>query len=213
MAAIMQALGLDPDRLAILMYDLVKLMRDGVEVKLSKRAGNLLTIDDVVDEVGADALRFNLLSRSPESTIEFDLDLAVAQTHENPVYYIQYSHARICSILEKAAVLGFAVAGEPSADDEAALALLSHPSELALIRKLLELEEQIELAVVKLTPHNLTHYALDLARSFSAFYRDCRVIDPANAELTQARLLVSRAARTVLAKVLRLMGVNAPESM
>ena len=213
MAAIMQALGLDPDRLAILMYDLVKLVRDGVEVKLSKRAGNLLTIDDVVAEVGADALRFNLLSRSPESTIEFDLDLAVAQTNENPVYYVQYSHARICSILEKAAAAGLPIAGDVSAKDEAALALLGHPSELALIRKMLELEEQIELAVIKLTPHNLSHYAIDLARIFSAFYRDCRVVDPANAELTRARMLVSRAARTVLAKVLRLMGVSAPESM
>ena len=95
----------DPDRLVILMYDLVKLVRDGVEVKLSKRAGNLLTISDVVDEVGADALRFNLLTRSPESVIEFDLDLAVAQTNENPVYYVQYSHARICSILARASRL------------------------------------------------------------------------------------------------------------
>ncbi len=212
MAAMMQAFGLEPSRLTILMYDLVKLIRDGKEVKLSKRAGNLITINDVVDEVGADALRFNLLTRSPESTIEFDLDLAVAQTNENPVYYVQYSHARICSILTKATNEGFTVqtTGQP---DAAQLALLVHLSELTLIRKLLELEEQIEMAVDKLSPHNLTHFAIDLAKVFNAFYRDCRVVDPDNRLLSEARLQLSQAARIVLAKVLRLMGVNAPESM
>ena len=169
MAAMMQAFGLDPDRLVILMYDLVKLVRDGVEVKLSKRAGNLLTISDVVDEVGADALRFNLLTRSPESVIEFDLDLAVAQTNENPVYYVQYSHARICSILARAAEAGFDVEHDGE-DDATLLSLLEHPSELALLRKMLELEEQVLLAVEKLSPHNLPHYAIDLAKTFNAFY-------------------------------------------
>ncbi|CAN5839713.1 arginine--tRNA ligase [soil metagenome] len=212
MAAVMQALGLDPNRLTLLLYDLVRLVRDGKEVKLSKRAGNLVTINDVVDEVGSDALRFNLLTRSPESTIEFDLDLAVAQTNENPVYYVQYSHARICSILAKAAQEGFN--GQTlNVSEQAKLDLLSHPSELALIRKLLELEEQIELGVEKLSPHNLTHYAIDLTKSFNAFYRDCRVVDPAQQQLSQARLLLSQSARIVLAKVLGLMGVSAPESM
>jgi len=211
MAAMMQAFGLDPDRLVILMYDLVKLVRDGVEVKLSKRAGNLLTIGDVVDEVGADALRFNLLTRSPESTIEFDLDLAVAQTNENPVYYVQYSHARICSILARAEAAGF----DLSADGESAamLSLLNHPSELALLRKMLELEEQVLMAVDKLSPHNLPHYAIDLAKTFNAFYRDCRVVDGAEPDLSRARLVLSQAARIALARVLGLMGVSAPESM
>ena len=212
MAAMMQAFGLDPDRLVILMYDLVKLVRDGVEVKLSKRAGNLLTISDVVDEVGADALRFNLLTRSPESVIEFDLDLAVAQTNENPVYYVQYSHARICSILARAAEAGFDVEHDGE-DDATLLSLLEHPSELALLRKMLELEEQVLLAVEKLSPHNLPHYAIDLAKTFNAFYRDCRVVDPDAPELSRARLMLSQAARIVLARVLRLMGVSAPESM
>ncbi|MCC9076413.1 arginine--tRNA ligase [Litorilinea aerophila] len=213
MAAMMEAFGLDPNRLVILMYDLVKLVRDGQEVKLSKRAGNLLTINDVVDEVGADALRFNLLTRSPEATIEFDLDLAVAQSNENPVYYVQYSHARICSILARAQEEGFDVSGPVTDEDRAVLSLLTHPSELALIRKLLELEEQIDLAVDKLSPHNLPYYAIDLARIFNAFYRDCKVVDPENPALSRARLLLSRATRIVLAKVLRLMGVRAPESM
>ncbi|HXF63610.1 MAG TPA: arginine--tRNA ligase [Caldilineaceae bacterium] len=212
MAAMMQAFGLDPDRLVILMYDLVKLIRNGQEVKLSKRSGNLVTLDEVVDEVGADAIRFNLLTRSPESTIEFDLDLAVAQSNENPVYYVQYSHARICSILARAREEGFDPEALPAAED-AGLHLLAHPSELALLRKLLELEEQIELAVEKLSPHNFTHYALELARTFNAFYRDCKVVDPAQPQLSNARLLLCRASRIVLAKVLGLMGVSAPVSM
>lgn len=211
MAAMMQAFGLDPARLTILMHGLVKLIRDGQEVKLSKRAGNIITIRDVVDEVGADAVRFNLLTRSPESTLEFDLDLAVAQSNENPVYYVQYSHARICSILARAADEGFVTDELPT--DITLVALLTHPAELALIRKLLELEEQIELAVDKLSPHNLTHYAIELARTFNAFYRDCKVVDLGQPQLSQARLLLSRASRVVLAKVLRLIGVRAPESM
>jgi len=209
MAAVMQALGLDPERLSILVYGLVKLVREGQEIKLSKRKGLLLTINDVLDEVGPDAMRFNLLTRGPESTIEFDLDLAVAQTNDNPVFYVQYSHARICSILAKAAELGFAAQEVSTAE----LHLLEHPSELALIRKLLELEEQVELAVEKLSPHNLTHYAVELARIFNGFYRDCHVADPANPPLTRARLLLSRAARAGLAKTLGLIGVSAPENM
>ena len=212
MAAMMQAFGLDPARLTILMHDLVKLIRNGQEVKISKRAGNLITIRDVVDEVGADAVRFNLLTRSPESTLEFDLDLAVAQSNENPVYYVQYSHARICSILARAAEQGFATETLP-ADAAAVVTLLTHPAELALIRKLLELEEQIELAVDKLSPHNLTYYAIELARTFNAFYRDCKVVDLEQPALSQARLLLCRATRVVLSKIFKLLGVRAPESM
>ncbi len=210
MDAMMQAFDLDPERLTILMYDLVKLVRDGQEVKLSKRSGDLLTIDDVVNEVGADALRFNLLTRGPESTIEFDLDLAVEQSNENPVYYVQYSHARISSILDRARESGFST--DIEASDEL-LALLTHPSELALLRKMLELEEQVLLAVDKLSPHNLTHYAIDLAKTFNAFYRDCRVVDEAEPELTNARLLLAQAAGIVLARTLQLMGVHAPDAM
>ncbi|MBV7332979.1 arginine--tRNA ligase [Chloroflexi bacterium TSY] len=217
MGAVMQALKVDPERLTILMYDLVKLVRDGQEVKLSKRAGNLVTINDVVDEVGADPLRFNLLMRSPESTIEFDLELAVTQTNENPVYFVQYSHARICSILEKAASSGFSDDAETDSktniESGASCLLLTHPAELTLIRKMLELEEQILTAIERLSPHNLTYYAIDLAKTFNAFYRDCRVVDPENRELSRARLLLSQAVRVVLARVLGLIGVSAPESM
>ena len=212
MGIVMEALGLDPSRLTIRLYNLVKLVRDGQEVKLSKRKGNLLTIDDVVAEVGADPVRFNLLTRGPDSSIEFDLDLAVAQTNENPVFYVQYSHARICSILTKAATTGFDVDRAP-ATSASHVALLEHPAELTLIRKLLELEEQIELAIEKLSPHNLTHYAMELAQVFNAFYRDCRVVDTDQPALSEARLLLARGARLGLAKTLHLLGVSAPEAM
>lgn len=208
MAAVMTALGLDPSRLTIVLHGLVKLIRNGEEVKLSKRRGALVTIGDVVDEVGADAVRFNLLTRGPESTIEFDLDLAVQTSNENPVFFVQYSHARICSILAKAQEHGLLESNEQPPVD-----LLVHPSELALIRKLLELEEQIELAVEKLSPHNLTHYAVELAKTFNGFYRDCQVVDTAEPKLSQARLALCQATRIGIVKTLRLLGISAPESM
>ncbi len=207
MAAVMSAIGQDPAKLTLLLYNLVRLVRDGQEVRMSKRKGNLLTIGEVVEDVGKDAVRFNLLTRSPESTIDFDLDLAIQESNDNPVFYVQYGHARICSILAKAG-------------DEQAIAsadgdvnLLNHPAELTLLRKLLELEEQIELAIDKLSPHNLTHYAVALTQVFNAFYRDCRVIDPDRPALSQARLLLARAAQVGLQNVLALLGVSAPTSM
>ena len=207
MAAVMTALGLDPARLTIVLHGLVKLIRNGEEVKLSKRRGTIITIGEVVDEVGADAVRFNLLTRGPESTIEFDLDLAVQTSNENPVYFVQYSHARICSILTKAEAEGIITDAAPD------VTRLTHPSELALIRKLLEMEEQIEMAVEKLSPHNLTHYAVDLAKSFNAFYRDCKVVDPTAITLSKARLHLCQATRIGLVKALTLMGISAPTSM
>ncbi len=211
MAAMMEAFGLDPDRLTIVMHDFVKLVRDGQEVKLSKRAGNLVTVNDVVDEVGPDALRFNLLLRGPESTIDFDLDLAVTETSDNPVFYVQYSYARIRSMLAKAKTEGFDV--DALSGDNVDLSLLTDPAELALIRKMMELEEQIELAIEKLSPHNLTHYAIDLAKTFTAFYRDCLVINAENPQLTRARLYLCLSAQIVLAKVLGLLGISAPDTM
>jgi arginyl-tRNA synthetase len=208
MPAMLLALGIDPKRLSIVLYDLVTLKRGGVEVKISKRSGDLITMREVLDEVGADAARFFLLSHSNEARIDFDLDLAVAQNAENPVYYVQYAHARVASILRKAAAQG--LSGE-----EADLSLLTHPAELALLRKMLQLGEVILEAVRHLAPHHLPHYALDLARTFTAFYDACRVIssDPADAELTRARLRLVEAVKITLAHVLGLMGMTAPESM
>lgn len=208
MPAMLLALGIDPKRLSIVLYDLVTLKRGGVEVKISKRSGELITMREVLDEVGSDAARFFLLSHSNEARIDFDLDLAVAQNAENPVYYVQYAHARVASILRKAAAQGLSSEG-------ADLSLLNHPAELTLLRKMLQLGEVILEAVRHLAPHHLPHYALDLARTFTAFYDTCRVIssDPADAELTRARLRLVEAVKITLAHVLELMGMTAPETM
>jgi arginyl-tRNA synthetase len=211
MPHLMRALGLDPARLDIVLYDLVRLYRDGQEVKLSKRSGDIITVDEVVDEVGADAVRFLLLTRSNQAVMDFDLNLAVQQNDENPVYYVQYAHARMASILRTAAERGFV--GDAIAQGN--LDLLRHPGELTLLRKIVELPEVIEKAATQLTPHGLAFYALDLAGIFHAFYRDCRVVssDPAEVELSCARLRLVAATKAVFARVLNLMGVNAPESM
>ncbi|HID33465.1 MAG TPA: arginine--tRNA ligase [Anaerolineae bacterium] len=204
----MKAFGVDPERLTIVLYDLVTLKRGGKEVKISKRSGEIITMREVLEEVGADAARYFLLSHSNEARIDFDIDLAVAQSSENPVYYIQYAHARASSILRKAAAAGFA----PS---DAHLDLLTCPEELALVRKMLQLSEVVLFAIERLSPHHLPHYALDLAKTYTNFYGHCRVIsdDPAQKDLTEARLMLVRAAQVTLAYVLGLMGMTAPETM
>ena len=207
MQAICKALGIAPERLTILLYQLVTLMRGEVEVRQSKRKGEFISLDEVIDEIGPDAIRFMLLTRSIDSKITLDLELAKEQSDQNPVYYVQYAHARIASILRKAAEVGVPI------DSRGDVRQLKHPSELALIRKMLELPLIVEQAARDLAPHHLTHYAQDLASTFSAFYRDCRVVDPSASELTAARLMLCRAAKSVLARTLGLMGMSAPESM
>ncbi len=225
MPYLMKALGLDPQRLDILLYDIVRLYRDGQEVKLSKRSGNVITIDEVVDEVGVDAVRFLLLTRSNQAVMDFDLNLAVAQKDENRAFYVQYAHARMASILRKAAERGFPSTRWANGN----LDLLRQPAELTLLRKMADLSEVIERATLDLAPHNLAFYAQDLAKLFHAFYRDCRVLpgredDAAGegtvaaetevtAELSEARLRLVAATKSVFARVLGLLGVNAPESM
>jgi len=208
MKAMMQALGLDPQRLSIIIYQLVTLRRGGEVVRLSRRTGDIVTLRDVLEDVGADAVRFFLLSRAAESQMDFDLDLAKEQSSENPVYYVQYAHARICSILRLAEERGLATG-------QGDVTLLTHPLELALIRRMLILPEVIELAATSLAPHHLAPYAQELASQFHVFYRDCRVVssDPADRELTLARMKLIRAAKTVLAKTLHLMGMTVPERM
>ena len=208
MFAMMKALGLDPLKLSIILYQLVTLKRGGEVVRLSKRTGDIVTLREVLEDVGADAVRYFLLSRAAESQMDFDLDLAKEQSNENPVYYIQYAHARICSIVR--------VAQERDQEgNQGNLALLTHPMEQALIRSMLVLPEIVELAAQTLAPHHLAAYAQELAGHFHAFYRDCRVVssEVADQEITQARLDLVRAAKIVLAKVLRLMGMSTPEQM
>jgi arginyl-tRNA synthetase len=208
MKAMMEALGLDPERLILFIYQLVTVIDKGEQVRLSTRAGTLVDLREVLDDIGPDAVRFFLIARAADSQMDLDLDLARRESDENPVYYVQYGHARISSVLRYAKEQGHS-------DEGADVSLLSHPSELALIRKMLELPEVVAQAAENLVVHPLTHYAQDLAAAFHVFYRDCRVVssDPVDAELTKARLRLANAAKLVLARTLMLMGVAAPERM
>lgn len=200
-----KALGLEADKVTIILYQLVTITRDGVPVRQSKRAGNFITVQEVVEEIGSDAFRFMLLTRSADSAMELDLALATRQSSENPVFYVQYGHARIASIFRKAQEEGATMAGGN-------VSLLTHPSELELIRQMLRLQETVAHAAETLSPHQLTYYAQDLATAFHAFYRDCRVVSEDTA-LTAARLKLVKAAQITLANTLRLMGMSAPERM
>ncbi len=206
MKAMMRALGLDPERLVFVLYQLVTLKRAGEIVRLSKRTGDTITLREVIDEVGPDAVRYFLLSRSADSQMDFDLDLAKKQTDDNPVFYIQYAHARICSILRRATDVNWA---------DGDVQLLNAEPELALIRQMIRLPEVIQLAADNLAPHHLTYYAYELASALHSFYRDCRVVsaEPADLETSQARLKLISACRLVLARVLEIMGMSAPEQM
>lgn len=206
--AAMRSLGFDPDDLEILLGQLVKLYRGGEPVTMSKRTGEIVTLDELLAEVGGDAARYFFLQRSSDSPLDFDIELAKKESPENPVYYVQYAHARICSILRYAQEEG----ADTSTPGEEELELLDSEPEIDLLRKLWELEEVIELCAEKRAPHRLTGYAEETASLFHVFYRDCRVVtgDPA---LTRARIFLVRGVRRVLEIVLSLLGVSAPDSM
>ena len=208
MKAVPAALGVAQDRLKLLIYQLVTLKKGKETVRVSKRTGDLITLRELVDEVGADACRFFFLSRSPESQMEFDLELAVAQSSENPVYYVQYAHARIASILRLGQERGI-----DNSDGD--LSLLGHEAEMALIRKMLAFPELVEEMARSLEPHHLPHYSVELATEVQKFYEQCRVVSsvPEDAELTKARLKLAEAAKTVLARCLQLMIMEAPDKM
>jgi arginyl-tRNA synthetase len=197
-----QAMGHDVSGVKLLMHQFVTIKGQ----RMSKRSGRFTTLDELIDEVGADVVCFFMLMRAAESHLEFDLDLAREQSEKNPVYYVQYAHARICSILAKAQAEGFS-------DTSGDVLLLRHPSEHMLIRRLLELADTIDRAVRELAPHHLTTYARELASSSHAFYRDCRVVDVENRALTLARLKLVRAVRIGLARTLELLSISAPEVM
>ncbi len=205
MTYMMSALGLEPARLKIIISQLVTLRRGKEVVRLSKRTGDIITLREVVEEVGPDACRFFFLSRSADSQMDFDLELAKKQSAENPVYYVQYAHARIASILRLAEERGIDFS-------DGDVSRLTGEPELALIRKLVRLPELVEMAAQMLEPHHLSYYAQDLATVFHVFYRDCRVITD-DMPVTKARLKLVLAAKTVLARTLHLMGMNAPDKM
>ncbi len=208
MKAVTRALGLDPERITVILYQLVTLKRGGELVRIGKRTGEIITLREVVEEIGADATRFMLLTRSADSQMEIDLTLAAQESSENPIYYVQYGHARIASIFRYAQERGLS----PDGGD---VAMLTHPAEQALIRHMLRLPETVALCAESLSPHHLTHYALELATVFHSFYKECRVIsdEPGHEPLGRARLKLVQAARIALANTLHLMGVSAPESM
>jgi arginyl-tRNA synthetase len=196
-------LGYDPDAVEILIYQHVSLAGGA---SMSKREGAFVTLDELVDEVGADATRFLFTLRSANQTLEFDLDLAKQESNENPVYYVQYAHARCSSILRQPAA-----AALPE-DPGEATALLVHPAEQALIRHLLRMPEVVADSADRRETHEPPRYAMEVANLFSQFYRDCRVLTD-DAPLSSARLAVVRATRQVLANSLALIGVTAPDSM
>ncbi len=185
---------------------LVKLVKDGQEVRMSKRAGNVVAIDELIEKVGHDVARFFFLMYSPDTHMNFDLGLAEERSEKNPVYYVQYAYARLSSIERKAAEANLTLSAEH-------LALLVHPKERLLIRDLMAFPELVERMAAEKTVHQLPQYAMRLADRFHSFYADCRVIDGANLELSGARLALIRATKIVLAETLRLMGISAPEKM
>ena len=202
------ALGIDPQRLTVLIGQMVTLKRGSQLLRASKRTGEFITLPELLEEVGPDPCRYFFLARSPESQMEFDLELAKKESAENPVYYVQYAHARISSILR--------LAEERQIDfGDGDVSLLTHPGELSLIRKLVMLPELVESMAVNLEPHHLPHYAQDLAAAFHWFYQQCRVVssEPGDEAITKARLKLVKASAVVLGRCLRLMGMEAPEQM
>jgi arginyl-tRNA synthetase len=209
MKAAFAALG-EPDRLELVMMQLVNIVERGERAQMSKRKGEFVALDDLIDDIGVDAARFFLLQRSHDTPLDLDLDLARERSQENPVYYVQYAHARIAGILRNAG--DERVRAAEQADLAAGGAPLE-PAERALVKRLLELPEQALEAADRRSPHRLTTYAHELASDFHAFYRDCRVVGAEPAELEDFRLCLCAATRSVIARVLALLGVEAPEHM
>lgn len=205
--AAVAALGVEPERAEVIIYQTVRFLRGGEPVRLSKRQGSIIPISEIIEEVGLDATRFFFLMRSVDAHLDFDLDLARRRTEENPVYYVQYAHARIRSIEREAAARGFEVTQAPRLD------LLTDPVEREVMRFLVEYPELVSDAARERAPHRLTHFAVDLARTFHQFYDRCRVLAPEEPELSAARLALVQATGQVLRNLLGLLGVTAPEQM
>ncbi len=205
MKAVLTALGIDEQRLHIIISQMVTLKRGKEIVRISKRTGDLIKLRELIDEVGLDVCRFFFLTRSADSQMDFDLELAKEQSNDNPVYYVQYAHARISSILR--------LATEKNIDySDGDVALLTHDAELNFIRKMQQLAEIIDLIARTYEPHHLTYFAQEMATAFHSFYKQCRVISD-DQKITTARLKLVTAAKIVFSKVLTLMGMNVPESM
>ncbi|MCI8336271.1 MAG: arginine--tRNA ligase [Peptococcaceae bacterium] len=208
MQGAMEALGYDRERLHIILMQLVRLIQDGEVVKMSKRTGTYVTLEELMDDIGVDAARFFFCMRSADSQLDFDLDLAKAQSADNPVFYVQYAHARIHSILAQNAEDGFVL----PALDQIDFSLLTHESEIDLIHKLMELPEEIAYSATHMEPYRIAVYAQDLAAFFHGFYANCRVLG-VDDNLRAARLWLISGVATAIAKCLGILGVTAPEKM
>jgi len=208
MAACIEALGHEKDSLKIVLVQLVNLLRDGRPVPMSTRAGEFVTLKEVVDEVGKDGARYNFLMRRSDSHLDFDLDLAKRQSSENPVYYVQYAHARICSIMRNADERGYKI----PAYDEVDLSFLTLPEEINLIKTITRFPEVIEGSALSLEPHRLTFYLNDLAALFHSYYNKHKVLSDEEGR-SQARLFLTKSILVVLSNALRILGVSAPERM
>jgi arginyl-tRNA synthetase len=206
MSAAMIALGHPADSFQVEIIQQVNLFRGGEVVKMSKRAGEIIEMDELIEEVGVDAARYFFLDRRISQPLDFDIDLAKKQSDENPVYYVQYAHARICNIIRYAEEQGVRV--EPASD----LSPLQHPSEMALIKKLLDYPDIIAKAAESIEPHRIPNYLHELATAFHRFYHDNRVVSE-DRDLTQARLKLCQAARQVLQNGLALLRISAPKTM
>lgn len=208
MKGAMEAFDIDPDKLEVVLFQLVRLYRNGEIARMSKRTGRTISLSDLIEEVGRDAVRFNFNTKASGSHLDFDLDLAVKQSNENPVFYVQYAHARICSmlkLLEKEGVLVPEVS-------EVKLSMLQEKEELELIKRLAEYPEEIRISAMTLEPSRLTRYVLDVAALFHSFYNACRVKGEEE-DLMKARVLLVDSTRTVIRNVLSLLSINAPERM
>ena len=201
----MTALGYPGDDITVILMQLVRLYRGGEIVKMSKRSGKYVTLDELIEEVGKEAARFFFIMRSPDSALDFDLDLAKAESSDNPVYYVQYAHARICSILSVAG-------GETPKAADVDLSLLTEENERVLIRKLAEWPQEVADAARELAPYHLAYYAKELANAFHSFYNSCKVLTD-DAALRDARLALVDCTRITLRNVLTLLGLSAPERM
>jgi len=204
--AAMSMLGYDAEKLKIIFLQMVSLFRSGEAVKMSKRMGTAIPLRELMDEVGTDAARYFFLMRSTESQLDFDLDLAKSQSADNPVYYIQYAHARICSIFRQAKEAGLEIDGEPK------FSLMNSTSEIDLINKIFEYPDEIEKAAIEYAPQRIARYVYDLASTFSAFYRDCRILG-VEKDLAIARLALLKVTQHTIQHALSLLGVSAPERM
>jgi arginyl-tRNA synthetase len=207
MKAAIQALGYNADTLEVEIIQMVQLYQDGEKVKMSKRTGKAVTLRDLMEEVGTDATRYFFAMRGCDSHLDFDMDLAVSKSNENPVYYSQYAHARVCSILRQGEEMGIVYNGE------ADYSLVSSEKEYELLKKLGEFPKAVSLAASKRTPHHITNYVFELAGTFHSFYNAEKVLDAENVEKSKARLALMKAVQVTLQNALALVGVSAPEKM